>query len=60
MLVQTVNEIFYLKGEKMRIKKVFNTQKKIIAGSIILGVVIIATGAIYALTRSQEVLKLKK
>lgn len=60
MLVQTVNEIFYLKGEKMRIKKVFNTKKKIIAGSIILGVVIIATGAIYALTRSQEVLKLKK
>lgn len=40
----------------------FNTKKKkIIVGSIILGVVIIATGAVYALTRLEsEALKLKK
>ena len=47
----------------MRIKKIFNTKKKkIIAGGIVLGVVIIATGAIYALTKSEsnEVLRLKK
>ena len=44
----------------MRIKKFNTKKKKIIVGSIILGVVIIAIGAIYALTRSQEVLKLKK
>ena len=38
----------------MRIKKIFNTKKKkIIAGGIVLGVVIIATGAIYALTKSE-------
>lgn len=46
----------------MRIKEVFNTKnKKIIAGSIALGMIIIGTGAVYALTRSKpELLILKK
>jgi hypothetical protein len=45
----------------MRIKEMFNTKKKVIIGSILLGIVIISIGAIYALTRSQpELLVLKR